>query len=83
MSRIEELREPVRPIAEKFRRKGFSITDVISVGLLLVRNLDPNRLSDYIERLSESGADADAIVAAAEADAKAIQQYDFAVQGRP
>ena len=68
MSRIEELREPVQPIAGKFRKQGFRITDITSVGLLMVKDWDPNTMSKYIE-LFGSGLDADAIVRAAEADA--------------
>ena len=70
MSRTQELREAVRPIVEKFRKQGYTITDVTSVGLLMVRNWEPNQISKYIALLAEPNMDADAIVDAAEADSK-------------
>lgn len=70
MSRIEELREPVRSIAMDFKARGFTITDVMSVGLLVVKNWDSNRMSRYIKLLGQANMDADSIVAAAEADTK-------------
>ena len=68
MSRINELREPVRPIIEKFMEEGFTFTDVTSIGLLLLKDWDANRMAMYRKLLCKSGKDADAIVAAAEAD---------------
>ena len=74
MSRIEELREPVRPIAEKFRSWGFTVTDVTSIGLLLIKDWDANRIAKYRELLSIAGSTADSVVSAAEADSKERQQ---------
>ncbi len=68
MSRIEELRQPVQPIAKRFARLGFSVTDIISIGLLMIKDWDLNKLGKYREMLCESGLDADAIVAAIEDD---------------
>ena len=67
MSRIEELREPVRPIAKKFRDWGFTVTDVASIGILVIKDWDANRIAQYRELLCKSGADADSVVAEAEA----------------
>lgn len=74
MSRIEELRVQVQPIAKKFKRMGFTITDVTSIGLLIIRDWDANKISKYIELLSEAGKDADSVVSAAEADLKEHKQ---------
>jgi len=71
MSRIEELREPVRPIVIRFKRMGFTVTDLTSIGLLMIKDWDANRISKYIELLSENGADADFVVSSAEVDLKA------------
>jgi len=70
MSRIDDLREPVRPIIEKFMGKGFTFTDITSVGLLLLKDWDANKMAIYRELLCKSGLDADAIVAEAEADSR-------------
>ena len=74
MSRIEELRKPVQPIAAKFKRMGFSITDVVSIGLLMIKDWDANKVSKYNERLQNAEAEADEIVSAAEADIKGLKQ---------
>ena len=79
MSRIEELREPVRPIAEKFRNWGFSVTDVTSIGLLSIKDWDANRIAKYRELLAAAESTADSVVSAAEADLKERSQK----KGRP
>jgi len=79
MSRIEELREPVRPIAAKFKTMGFSVTDVTSIGLLLIKDWDANRIAKYRELIMSAGATADSVVSAAEADVEEHSQK----RGRP
>ena len=74
MSRIEELREPVRPIAEKFRDWGFTVTDVTSIGLLMIKDWDANRIATYRKLLIEADISADSVVSAAEADLKEHKQ---------
>ena len=74
MSRIEELREPVQPIALKLRRWGFKLTDVTSVGLLMIKDWDANKIAKFVELLSLDDKSADDIVSSAEADAKELRR---------
>jgi malonyl CoA-acyl carrier protein transacylase len=47
--RIIDLREPVQEIAAKWRRRGFSMSDLISVGMLSLRNMTAEEIGDILE----------------------------------
>jgi len=44
--RIEDLRERVRPIAKKLRDYGFTMTDLLSIGLLFLKDKNPNEIAE-------------------------------------
>ena len=47
--RITDLREPVQEIALKWRRRGVSMTDLISVGMLSLGNMTGDEIGAIIE----------------------------------
>ena len=74
---IKDLREPVQPVAKYFISRGFSMTDLISVGLTFLEGKESNEISEIIASWNEvtsAEKEAAGIVDAAEADALAQKQ---------
>lgn len=55
--RITDLRKPVQPIAKKFVSGGFSMTDIISIGLLFLADKDANDIASLRMVLSNTTED--------------------------
>jgi len=54
---IKDLRSPVQPIAEKIRGWGFTMIDIISIGLLFLEDKNANEVASLIESLSKTKSD--------------------------
>jgi len=63
--RISDLRQRAQPIAKNFRDCGFSMVDLISVGILSLEGKTPNEISDLIKGLAPDSKDLPEIAATA------------------
>jgi len=50
--RIEDLRFRVRPIAERLTSDGFTMTDLLSIGMLFLEDKEPNEISRLIKQVN-------------------------------